>query len=60
MAERYGVLPHTILQATPEELYLDLLVTFPPDEIPRPPQPRRKGDPSWADLIRQMQGATHG
>jgi hypothetical protein len=61
LAERYHLLPHQVLQSTPGELYLDLVLTFPPDG----PEPaaRRPGpdDPSLTALLDKLkQEHAHG
>ena len=56
LGEAYHVLPSQILQLSPGELYLDLLLTFQKDEeTARPPRPRSVADdPSLTALLQQL------
>lgn len=66
MAEKYHVLPHTIMQATPAEFYLDLLLaTLPeagsqPRSLSPPPQERPAGQPSLAQQLQQYEVTANG
>ena len=54
LAELYHVLPSEVLRRTPEELYVDILVTFPPDGEATAPRKREADDPTLVNLLAQL------
>jgi hypothetical protein len=53
LAERYHKLPHEVLQCTPGELYLNLLLSF-PGAAPSIPRQRTPDDPSLTELLARL------
>lgn len=54
LAEKYSVLPSHILRSSPEELYVDMLLTFRPDGEAVSPRTRQPDDPSLTNLLTQL------
>jgi hypothetical protein len=65
MAEKYHILPHLIMQLTPAEFYLNLLLATIPDQhrtrrLSPPPQERTATLPSLAQQLAQYEVGTNG
>ena len=60
LAETYHVLPSQVLNSSPGELYLDLLLTFQKESEATPPRPRQPDDPSLTALLAQLRDNHRG
>lgn len=59
LAEQYHVLPSEVLRRSPAELYLDLLLTYPPDPQARPAQ-QQESRPSMTELLAALKASANG
>jgi hypothetical protein len=54
------MLPSEVLKRRPDELYLDLVLTYPQEEAARPPRARDAGDTAIQELLGVLRAKHHG
>ena len=59
LAEQYHCLPSDVLMRSPAMLYLDLLMTFPPEAAATPPK-QDAARPSMTELLTALKAGANG